>query len=272
MTGTTTGPAGTDTRWVRPCAGHWRTGRGPVLLCLPHAGGGALSYSGWERYPLGGYEPVAVRLPGREDRFEEAPVRDWPTLVTAIADALGDLANRPMAVFGHSMGALTAYELVRELLRRGGVPPVLLAVSAHLPPQRMPGTTRPPRTTAELLDYVRKLNDEDLDGLLEDQEWRELLLRPLGGDLALHDSYRHRPADRLPTPIAVFGADDDPSTADDALAGWAELTSAECARTSYPGGHFYLRTQRDRLLADLDRHLARALRGHRTTVAEGGIR
>ncbi|MFB6888196.1 thioesterase II family protein [Kitasatospora sp. NPDC056327] len=269
------GPAGTDPRWLRPCAGDWRDGGGPVLLCLPHAGAGALSFAGWEWHGLGGFEPVAVRLPGREDRFEEEPVTDWAALVTLIADALGDLAYRPLAVFGHSMGALTGFELLRELRRRGLPDPVLFVASAHLAPQRMPAGDLPaapaPRGTDELLAYMRRLDADGPGELLDDPEWREMVLRPLRGDLRLHDAYRYRELPPLATPFVVISGDDDPAAPAAGCAGWTELTSAAGVRRGYPGGHFYLRERRDQLLTDLSGDLEQALDARRT-AAEGGGR
>jgi surfactin synthase thioesterase subunit len=255
----------TDTRWLRPCAGGWRAGAGPVLLCLPCAGGGALSYAGWEQYSLGGFEPVAVRLPGREDRVEEDPVTDWATLVAALADAVAPLAHRPLAVFGHSMGALTGYELLRELERRGHPAPVLFAASAHQAPQELPAEAGPPRTTRELLDYVRQLDHDGTAALLDDPEWREMLLGPLRADLRLHDGYRSY-ADRaarspLATHFLVLAGDDDPTVSPRTHPGWAALTSGGSTRRGYPGGHFYLREQRERLLDELGQDLSDAIRG-----------
>ncbi|MFF8789315.1 thioesterase II family protein [Streptomyces sp. NPDC015125] len=255
----------TDTRWLRPCAGRWREGTGPVLLCLPYAGGGALSYAGWEHYPLGGFEPVTVRLPGREDRFDEEPVTDWTALVSAIADSLALLSHRPLAVFGHSMGALTGYELLRELKRRGQPAPMLFVASAHQAPQEMPVEVRTPRTTRELLDYVRRLNRDGTDALLDDPEWREMVLRPLDADLRLHDTYRSY-ADRagqapLATPFVVLAGEEDPTVSACTHAGWAALTRCGSTRRVYPGGHFYLREQRERLLTELGQDLSDAMRG-----------
>ncbi|GHC43904.1 thioesterase II family protein [Streptomyces cinnamoneus] len=263
-------PPGTDPRWLRPCAGTWREGAGPVLLCLPHAGAGALSFAGWEHHRLAGFEPVAVRLPGREERFEEEPVTDWAALVSLIADSLGGLAHRPLAVFGHSMGALTGFELLRELRRRGLPDPVLFAVSAHVAPQRMPRVARAPRTTDELLEYMRRLDRDGLGELLDDPEWREMVLRPLRGDLLLHDTYAYRELPPLGTPFVVLGGVQDPAMPEGAWTGWAELTSAGCARRGYPGGHFYLREQRGQLLGDLSGDLERALGTSRATAEGGG--
>ncbi|MFF4715101.1 hypothetical protein ACFY2V_27420 [Streptomyces eurythermus] len=114
-------------------------------------------------------------------------------------DALGGLAYRPLAVFGHHLGALTGL----ELNLRGLPDPVLFTVSAHAAPQRMPRTARAPRTTEELLEYTRRLDQDGLGDLPDDPEWRETDLRPLRGDLILHDTDAYLEAAPEATPFVV---------------------------------------------------------------------
>src|SRR4051794_36920377 len=97
------------------------------LFCLPHAGGGAAAFRRWADGMAAAVEVVAVQPPGRETRFREPPFTDWRSLVVSLADALP--ADRPFALFGHSLGALLAFELARELRRRGGPPPDHLFVA-----------------------------------------------------------------------------------------------------------------------------------------------
>ena len=90
---------------------------GRRLFCFPHAGGGAsqpLDLSGWAAVP--------VRLPGRESRLAEAPFERMGPLVAALADNIEPYLDRPFAFFGHSMGAVVAFELARELRRRVASP------------------------------------------------------------------------------------------------------------------------------------------------------
>ncbi|CAL9430444.1 Thioesterase PikA5 [Actinosynnema sp. ALI-1.44] len=244
-----------DPHWLRPVGG--RSG-GPVLLCLPHAGAGAFAYAGWDRQDA--FDVVAVQPPGREDRFAEQPITDPEHLVREIADALGDLAQEPLALFGHSLGALVAYDLARELDRRGAPDPLLLAVSGHVPPHRLDPDRARDRSDAELVEHVRELDDDPLDDVLADPEWRAMLLRPLRGDLALHDAHTHRPGPRLRVPVlALTGADDDATPAEDTAA-WAELTEGPFTHRVHPGGHFYLRAARSAVLDDLAHHLEGAWR------------
>ncbi|MGH6679076.1 MAG: thioesterase II family protein, partial [Bradyrhizobium sp.] len=104
------------------------------LVAFPHAGGGATAF-----YPLAGLLPEAielraVQLPGRETRLGEAPFTRLPPLIDALADALGDSLRVPYALFGHSLGALIAFELAREFRRRRLPLPRTLIVSGRRAP------------------------------------------------------------------------------------------------------------------------------------------
>src|SRR5215472_1072852 len=62
-------------------------------------------------------ELCAVQLPGRETRLREKPFVRLPPLVRAVRESLRPYLHKPFAFFGHSMGALTSFELARELRR-----------------------------------------------------------------------------------------------------------------------------------------------------------
>src|SRR5947208_15726994 len=109
---------------MTPTADPWLTRPRPNpsarlrLFCLPFAGGGASAYHTWPEGLPGDVEVCAVQPPGREGRFREPAFARLRPLVTALTDALRPHLDRPFAVFGHSLGALVAFEWVRELRRR----------------------------------------------------------------------------------------------------------------------------------------------------------
>ncbi len=103
------------------------------LLCFPYAGGGASIYRTWFDFAPG-VEVSAVQLPGRDERIREKPIGDMTTLVDALVKGLEGSLGKPYALFGYSMGALIAYELVRRLRARGGPLPVHVFVSARRTP------------------------------------------------------------------------------------------------------------------------------------------
>src|SRR5438128_2174397 len=89
------------------------------LFCFPCAGGTPLTYHTWNELLPSAIEVSAIQLPGRGFRAREEPCRDLETLARAAADGLRPFLDEPFALFGHSLGALTAFELARELRRRG---------------------------------------------------------------------------------------------------------------------------------------------------------
>jgi surfactin synthase thioesterase subunit len=105
------------------------------LFCFPFGGGGALTYKEWQQGLPSSIEVCAVQLPGREYRFREAPVTDIKTLVSLLIENLQAEFDRPFAFLGHSFGALLAFELARELRRRGLPMPCHLFASAFPDPR-----------------------------------------------------------------------------------------------------------------------------------------
>src|SRR5262245_53644991 len=105
------------------------------LFCFPYAGGGASVYRGWAGCLPGSVDVCPVQLPGREARFREPPFARIGPLVEALAASIRPWLDRPFAFFGHSMGALIAFELSRRLQHEHGLQPVRLFVSGCAAPQ-----------------------------------------------------------------------------------------------------------------------------------------
>src|SRR5947209_1163476 len=108
------------------------------LVCLPFAGGGASTFRIWPNHLPLTVEVCAVQPPGRETRFSEPAFRWLPAYVSGLADVLGQLPGLPLAVYGHSMGALVGFELARELRRRGRSQPARLIVGGRAAPDTPP--------------------------------------------------------------------------------------------------------------------------------------
>src|SRR5689334_10708959 len=100
------------------------------LLCIPHAGGGPAFFARWIAELSPAAEVCLVHLPGRESRFGEPPVDDLDHIAARVATEANELNDRPLALFGHSMGAVLAYEVAQRLLAE----PVHLFASGSPPP------------------------------------------------------------------------------------------------------------------------------------------
>jgi len=220
------------------------------LICFPHAGGGASAY-----YPLAALLPEtielrAVQLPGREGRLTETPFSRMPPLIAALADALGDTLPQPYAFFGHSLGALIAYELSRELRQRRLPLPRMLIVSGRRAPTVI--TREPPLhglpDNAFVAELIRRY-DAIPQVILDEPDLMTLFLPMLKADFALFETHEHQEGPPLDCALAIYGGVADPQTAE--MEGWAELIAGPCRHRRFPGGHFYLAERRAALAAAL---------------------
>ena len=207
----------------------------PRIFCFPHAGGGASAFAAWPSQRI-----CPVRLPGREARAAEAPFERMAPLIEALAAAFEPYAQTPFAFFGHSMGAAVAFELARELRRRGLPLPQMLIVSGARAPQFRRNHVPPPAPTAEeFLDEIRRLEGMPAE-LLDDPIAMRAVLPALSADAALYRNYIYIDEPPLPFPIRAYGGAADPRVNRDHLEGWAQQTASSFAVRIFPGGHFYL--------------------------------
>lgn len=232
--------------WFAPVAA--RPDRRVRLFCLPHAGGAASVYRPWSAL-LPGIEVCPIQLPGRETRLRERAYTRIEDLVPALAGAMADRLDAEYALFGYSMGALIAFELARELRRRGARPASRLILAAHGSPRL--ASRRPP--IHELPDhaFVRELltwNGVPAE-IAADRDALGFFLPLLRADMTLCERYVYREEPPLDVPIAAFGGRRDADATDTDLAAWAAETTAPCVVRMFDGGHFFLRERRDELLA-----------------------
>lgn len=212
------------------------------LFCFPFAGGGASAYRGWQAAMPAGVEVVPVQLPGREGRFGEPLHRSLHTLLPPMLLGLRGMMELPFAFFGHSMGALVAFELARLLARVGAAGPVRLFASAYAGPRVLP---RHPQLhalpAAEFMEEMRTLNGTPAE-VLESREIMDALFPVLRADFEMCETYRYLPGDPLPCPLHVLGGADDPNITRDDLEAWAAETSGTFDLRIFPGDHFYLQS------------------------------
>lgn len=220
------------------------------LFCFPHAGGSAVFYRPWATQVTPAVEVHAVQYPGRADRMRDPMIEDAQRLGRLIAGSMAPLMDRPAALFGHSMGAIVAYEVARILQSRG-VPPTHLFVSGARPPHRRgerEGVAD--RDDDGVVDALAKLGGTDAD-LLQDPELRELVLPYVRNDFRLIERYEHAAGPRLRLPVTALIGDADPHVNERQAAGWAEITDARFTAKVFPGDHFYLVPQQAQVLAEL---------------------
>lgn len=217
------------------------------LFCLPFAGGGASAFNAWSNSFPETVELHAIQLPGRESRYNEKALTDAYETARYLADAIAAYLDRHYAVFGYSMGALIAFELIRELRRRGAPMPEQLFVAARSAPQ-LPATPPPlsqlPRES--FLEQVRFYYQPP------EQAWRnsdliEIILPALRADISLCDRYVYRTEPPLACPIQAFAGKQDRSSPLAAVQQWRVQTTGSFGFEVFDGTHFFINSEVSRV-------------------------
>lgn len=209
------------------------------LFCFPHAGGSAVAYRGWTAQVPVAVEVQAVQYPGRADRLAEPLVGDAHQLARLVAGSMAALLDRPAALFGHSMGAIIAYETARLLTERGHPPAHLFVSGARPPHDRGEPDGVGDRDDDGVIAELALLGGSDAE-LLAEPELRDLVLPYVRNDFRLVDRYTPRPGTKLRTPITALVGAADPKATEDQAAGWAQATEEPFDLHVLPGDHFYL--------------------------------
>ncbi|MEU6095314.1 alpha/beta fold hydrolase [Streptomyces sp. NPDC047079] len=211
----------------------------PRLVCFPHAGGAASSFVPLSRELAPDVDVLAVQYPGRQERLGEVPAEDITHLAEQVARALSPLALAPYALFGHSMGALIAYEAARCLERWSVAGPHRLFVSAQVPPGDRALEGRYADSDDDVVRELRALGGTD-SSVLADPDLMALVLPAIRADYRALRRYVWEPGPRLRCPVTALVGDSDPVATADLAKGWSEysVTGAEVA--VFRGGHFYV--------------------------------
>ncbi|MFI6053459.1 thioesterase II family protein [Streptomyces violascens] len=224
------------------------------LVCLPHAGGAASYYRPMAMKLFPAVEVLAVQYPGRQDRVNEPCVDDFAELAERTLAAVRPALDRPVALFGHSMGALLAFEVAKRL-EADGVVPLALFASAKGPPGRPRPEHLHTASDEELISEIAALEGTD-ERLLDDDDMRVLFLPALRADYKALAGYRPDAARaRVTCPIVAMTGDNDDHVSVDDAAAWADHTTGPFDLHVFPGGHFYLNNQLGDVAAVFKQHV-----------------
>jgi surfactin synthase thioesterase subunit len=227
------------------------------VLCLPFAGAGASAFRRAQEYPGETVRIVPLQLPGREERFAEPAFTDAVSAVDDLLPTALDLVAgcAEVAVFGHSLGAVLAFELARRLRRLPQ--PELVRVFVSGSPG--PWTRREVRATGmsdeDFLRQVRGFAGYSHPAL-EHPELRDMLLPTLRADVAMHENYLAQPGQPIDVPIVSIRGSEDELVSAEQAAQWQAATTADCRLREVPGNHMYLVDSPAELVRLLDSELA----------------
>lgn len=223
----------------RPSTPDTRRAADPIqLFCLPYAGGTAAMYHRWAPAAPPGVTVVPVELPGHGLRRDEPPITVMHTLARLLASEVRAQLTGRYALFGHSLGALLAFETAR-LLRRGAGEPAALLVSGRNAPSR-----RMPMRISQLMDEQLAVAAYAWGGLPPElARYPALQTRLLGvlrADLQLAEAYRRVPDEPLRCPLTVFSGTADPLVDRAGIRAWRDETTARTEFVTVAGGHLFV--------------------------------
>jgi len=229
------------------------------LFCFSYAGGNAFNFFRWQEALDPAVEVCAVQLPGRSARIAEEPIGSLPALLQAVAPVISRMDDLPCAFFGHSVGALVAFELSRYLRLHGlSTPSHLFMSGCHAPQFRSPTRQLHTLSDAQFTEVLREYEGTPPE-VLESRELMELLLPAIRADFAIAENYRYRHGPLLPMPISVFAGREDLNKEPGQVDGWQKETSGACQVTWFDGGHFFVNSQRAAVLEQLHAELTASL-------------
>jgi medium-chain acyl-[acyl-carrier-protein] hydrolase len=210
-----------------------------LLFCLPYAGGSASVYRDWVLMAPEFLHICPVELPGRGRLIREPFSRSLNVLAKMISEEISDYADRPYAIFGHSMGALLAYEVAAQLESAGRPRPFRVFLSGTLPPF----LTRDKRMVSDLPDasflhYLRELQGTP-DAILDNQDLMQFFLPILRSDFCLCEEYEAPEPHLLQAPVIALSGEQDQGTSEADMLQWKRVTMGTFESRRYPGGHFF---------------------------------
>jgi medium-chain acyl-[acyl-carrier-protein] hydrolase len=225
------------------------------VYCFSYAGGSAAYFRPWQALLGPDIQLCAIELPGRGTRFHETPMSRLQDVVEGVAEAVSIQDPVPFAFFGHSLGALLAFETARRLRASGQQQPGHIFVSGCQAPRHRSSSRR-----VHLLDDVdfKKALAEykgTPPAVLDNDELMALFLPTLRADFRLSETYVYAPGPTLDQPLTVLAAHDDPYTSKAEVEAWASETSGSCAVRWFEGEHFFITPQRESVI----RHIRAAL-------------
>ncbi len=243
--------------WVSISPSHGsKVGR---LFCLPFAGGGAAAYYRWASRILAGIEVARIHLPGRETRLREPLFKSLASLIDVLVEELVPWIDGPFVLYGHSMGALLAFELARGLRRRHNLLPAHLFVAGFRAPQLT--ASEPPFShlpEADFIDHVRQYGGLP-DLIAREPELMEIFIPILRADFGMTETYVYKEEPPLECPITAFGGLSDPKTSHERILAWSIHTSTRFDTHFFPGGHFFLVDSEAQVLDQINLRLGESL-------------
>jgi len=210
------------------------------LVCLPHAGGSASFFFPVSQALSPSVDVLSLQYPGRQDRRLDPRIENIGEYADAIAAELKPWLDLPIAFFGHSMGAVLAFEVTRRLEAADPeFSPVALFASGRRAPSRYRDENVHRRDDDGIVREMKALSGTDAR-VLGNEEILRMVMPAIRSDYKAIETYRSEPDAAVRAPITVLTGDSDPRTSRDEAEAWRSHTTGAFDIRVFPGGHFFL--------------------------------
>ena len=225
------------------------------LFCFHYGGGSASIFRKRSKDLIDDAELVAIQLPGREERFNEQLLNNVSQVVDQLCLNFNNYVDKPFIFFGHSIGALIAFEFVRTLRRRKMPQPKHLIVSGTKAPQaplkKLPIHDLP---NIKFIEELRKYNGIP-DYIIEDEELMSIFIPTIRADFSISETYTYTNEEPLLYPVTALGGLSDDTFDPEDLIKWKEQTTASFKFHLLPGGHFFINTSYEEVIKAINQIL-----------------
>lgn len=230
----------------------WEASSEMVLFCFPYAGGSPYQFMDWKGCLLPEVQLAALQAPGHGSRLSEPAHHSVDEILCEIMPKFSTIGNRRFAFYGHSLGAILAFELARWLRKAGLPQPCHLFVGAARPPQL--GPTSPSLhclEEQEFLEAVQGRYGGIPSEILNNPDVLSIFLPALRADFVVYETYKYQPEPPLDCPISAFAGTRDPHVPAQVMTGWEAHTTARFNLRGLRGDHFFFEESRNELTGSI---------------------
>ncbi len=216
------------------------------IIAIPFAGGNAYCYKEIENHVKGNFKWVTLELPGRGSRFKEALLSDIREMVDDLYHSLIlHVKKKSYVLYGHSMGTVIGYELVKKLIENDMPLPLCALFTGRGAPNTVMTKKRsamPEKMFWEEVSSIGGLPKE----ILKNKELLDLYYPILRADFKAIETYQYTPLkEPFPIPIYICLGKDEIGEGEDRtslkeIKDWNNETIYPCKPTFLEGDHFFI--------------------------------